>query len=60
MESYALTYPLLYRRRPRAFFLIRKAHQVKSMRAVLGEIGRALVALGGLAAWGGLLLVFAG
>ena len=60
MDSYALTYPLLYRRRSQAFFLARKAHHLKSIRAVLAEIGRALLALGGLAAWGGVLLVFAG
>ena len=60
MGSYALTYPLLYRRRSHAFFLARRAHHVKSIRVVIGEIGRALLALGGLAAWGGILLVFAG
>jgi hypothetical protein len=59
MNSYTLSYPLLYRRRPRAFFLARSAHQMKSL-SWLRELGRAAMALGGLAAWGGVLLLVAG
>jgi hypothetical protein len=55
--SYALASPLAYRRRrARALFLPRTTQQVERP-SVAREIARAALALGGLAAWSGLVLL---
>jgi len=51
---HAATYhPLLHHRRTRAFFLTHTTRQVRSSE-LLRELGRAMAALGALAAWGAL------
>jgi len=54
----ATCYALIERRRRRALFLTTTARQVKSGE-LLREAGRAAAALGGLAAWTGVLLLLA-
>ena len=61
MNAHAMSYPSLQRRlmverRSRALFLRRTTQQVSS-RALAYEIGRAAVALTGLAAWGVVVLL---
>ena len=56
----ALASPLAYRRRrARAFFLPRSTQQAERP-SVAREIARAALALGGLAAWSGLVLLLGG
>jgi hypothetical protein len=64
MQVHAISYPSLQRRliaerRSRALFLPRSTQHVSSIAVVL-EVARALVALTAIAAWGALLVVFAG
>ncbi len=49
-------YGFMSHRRQRAFFLLRTAQQMRSA-SVLREIGRAIVALAGMAAWAGVVFV---
>ena len=59
MSSHAVSYALLHRRGSRAFFLARSAQHLKSLE--LGrEVGRVLVALGAVIAWGGVCLLLVG
>ena len=59
MSSHAVTYTLRHRRSSRAFFLARSTQHVRSL-TLARELARALVALGGLAAWAGVCLLLAG
>lgn len=59
LHAHAVSYPALRRRRGLAFFWARKAQHVRSV-ATLREVLRAAVALGGVTAWGGLLLLLGG
>jgi len=59
MSSHAVTYALLHRRSSRAFFLVRTAQHLRSLRAGR-EALRALLALGAVIAWGGVCLLLRG
>jgi len=58
MSSHAVTYASLHLNRSRIFFLTQTTQHVKSA-DVLREIGRALAALAALAAWVGVVALFA-
>jgi hypothetical protein len=66
MSSHATTSSSLYLHRSRIFFLTRTTQHMKSRgvtgreeRVVLREVGRALAALATLAAWVGVIALFA-
>jgi hypothetical protein len=64
MNAHAVSYPSLQRRliaqrRARAFFLARTTQHVSSVRVLLREIARALIAVAGVALWGAALLLLA-
>jgi hypothetical protein len=64
MNAHAVSYPSLQRRliaerRSRALFLSRTTQHVSSRRALLREIGRALVGLLGVALWGAAVVLLA-
>ena len=64
MNAHAMSYPSLQRRlmverRSRALFLRRTTQQVGS-RCLVREVGRAAIALTGLAVWGVVVLLLAG
>ena len=55
MSSHVVSYPSLHARRRRAFFLARATQQVPSL-TWLREVARALLALGNVVLWVGVLL----
>lgn len=64
MNAHAVPYPSLQRRlisqrRSRAFFCAHATQHVKSNRALVPELARAVVALGAICAWCSLLFILA-
>ncbi len=65
MNAHAISYPSLQRRliaerRSRALFLPRTTQHLRSTTTLLVEIGRAIVALAAVIAWGAVFVILVG